>query len=146
MTPIEITTVQTHELRRRVLRDGDAAAEVDWPGDDEPTTLHLGIEHRGRIVAISTWLRRPEPDGGERRATRLRGMATDPGHTGRGLAGVLLADGIERCRVRGDAVIWANARVTALGFYERAGFEVLGPEFRTAETGLPHRRVRQVLR
>ena len=146
MTATEISPADTHDLRRRVLRAGDPDAAVDWVGDDEADTFHLGIrDGAGGVIAISTWLRRADPVDPAARATQLRGMATDPDHAGSGLGARLLDVGIERCRRRGDTVVWANARVTALGFYERAGFTVVGTVFETADTGLSHQIVRQSL-
>lgn len=132
---VELSAGQTHDLRRRVLRDGDPTAPVEWVGDDSPSTLHLGlVDDDGTIVAISTWLR----DGD---AVQLRGMATETGLSGRGLGATLLAAGVERADRSGAARIWANARTTALAFYVRHGFVAEGPEFVTPDTGLPHRRV-----
>jgi hypothetical protein len=37
--------------------------------------------------------------------------------------------------------VWANARDSALGFYERAGFTVAGDGFVTDDTRLPHHAV-----
>ena len=34
--------------------------------------------------------------------------------------------------------MWANARDTALAFYEQAGFETVGDGFITPDTALPH--------
>jgi len=146
MTPVRISAAETHDLRRRVLRTGDPAAAVEWVGDDDTGTFHLGIRDRaGVVVAVSTWMHRPDPVDPAVQATQLRGMATDPALEGRGLGSRLLEAGIERCRARDDEVVWANARVTAVGFYERAGFSVVGAEFETAATGLPHRMVRRSL-
>ena len=132
---VEITAAETHPLRRRVLRDDDPAADLRWPGDDDPDTFHLAVRDRaGAVVAVSTWRSTPP-------VTQLRGMATVPELAGTGLGSRLVAAGVERCRARGDAAVWANARVTAIGFYERAGFTVSGPTFETPDTGLPHRRV-----
>ena len=137
---VEISAADTHTLRREVLRNGDPDALVEWSGDEDPHTFHLGIrDDSGTVVAISTWLGRP-PE------TQLRGMATAPAFAGRGLGSKLLAAGVARCRARGDELVWANARVPAVGFYERAGFTVVGTEFETAATGLPHQLVRQSLR
>jgi GNAT superfamily N-acetyltransferase len=146
VTPIGITAAETHDLRRRVLRGADPDAELSWAGDDLGTTVHLGIrDDAGTIVAISTWLVRPDPFEPTRPATQLRGMATDPRLVGAGLGTRLLRAGIERCRSQGDELVWANARVSAVGFYERAGFAVVGPEFDTPDTGLPHRIVRLLI-
>lgn len=147
VTAVEITSSETHPLRQRVLRDDDPTATLDWPGDDEPTTFHLGIRNEDNdVVAIATWLARPDPEGSGRPATQLRGMATEPALAGRGLGSELLAAGIDRCRARGDELVWANARIGALGFYEHSGFRSIGPAFTTADTGLPHRHVRLELR
>ena len=142
----QISAADTYDLRRRILRAGDSDAVVEWVGDDEDSTFHLGIRDRsGAVVAISTWLHRPDPSDPAVKSTQLRGMATDPGHAGSGLGSRLLAAGIERCRSRGDTVVWANARVPATSFYERAGFTAVGDVFETADTGLPHQMVRRSL-
>jgi GNAT superfamily N-acetyltransferase len=94
-----------------------------------------------RIAAISTWLVVPYPDDPLIRAVQLRGMATDPTDIGRGLGAQLLrAVRLHAASIKAE-IIWANARLTALGFYERNGFEAVGPTFATADTGLAHRRV-----
>ncbi|MGB3735836.1 MAG: GNAT family N-acetyltransferase [Ilumatobacter sp.] len=137
----DITAVDTHDLRRRVLRDGAADAVVEWVGDDEPATVHLGATAGGQIVAISTWLDAPDPLVPDVRSRQLRGMATDPTRTGRGLGRMLLTTGLQRATAEDFDRVWANARVTALGFYESAGWTVTGPVFETAVTGLAHRHV-----
>jgi predicted GNAT family N-acyltransferase len=65
-------------------------------------------------------------------------MATDPSVRGTGMGAQVLAAGLDRAFAGGAAVVWANARDTAVGFYERHGFEVVGDGFVTADTGLPH--------
>lgn len=136
-----ITSAETHDLRRRVLRAGTVNAIVKWHGDDEATTVHLGASVDGRIVAISTWLVTPDPVSPELRSMQLRGMATDPASSGRGLGRTLLRTGLERAEADGFERVWANARITALGFYEAAGWTTTGPAFDTSATGLPHRHV-----
>ena len=42
-------------------------------------------------------------------------------------------------RAAGAPLLWANARMTALGFYERLGFEVVGEEYLHGPLGLPHK-------
>ncbi len=137
----EITASATHPLRRLVLRDGAADAVVDWVGDDDPSTVHLGATADGRIVCVSTWSAVPDPHAPGVESTRLRGMAADPAFVGRGIGRSILDAGIERARSAGSRRVWADARVTALGFYERAGMTVSGPVFVTEATGVPHRHV-----
>lgn len=130
---VELTADETHDLRRRVLRDGTPSSEVRLASDDAPGTTHLGVrDGTGRVVATSSWS--PGDDG----RVQLRMMATDPTVRGTGLGHHLLDAGIERARRAGVEVVWANARDSALGFYQAAGFEVVGDGFVTADTGLPH--------
>jgi predicted GNAT family N-acyltransferase len=136
---VEIGAGDTHDLRRRVLRNGTASDVVVFDGDDLPTTFHLGISsHDGRIVAISTWLQRPHPGSPGRPAHQLRGMATAPDVQRAGLGSELLAAGITACGDRGSEIVWAHARSTALAFYERHGFTVCGDEYVEGATGLAH--------
>ena len=137
----EVAAAETHDLRRRILRDGAAAAIVEWQGDDESTTFHLGAAADGRIVAISTWLITADPLAPDLRAMQLRGMATDPVLAGKGFGRALIDAGVQRASDDGVARVWANARVTSLGFYEAAGWIVTGPVFETVSTGLAHRHV-----
>ena len=154
MIVVRIRPEDTHVLRRRVLRDGDPGADVEWAVDDLPTTTHLAVtdtdpdggggEGRddrstaGSVIAVSTWIVTDE-------GLQLRGMATDPGHRGSGAGSLLVAAGIALARRDGHPRVWANARVTALGFYEHHGFAVEGDVFTTPDTGLPHRRVHLVV-
>lgn len=141
ITVVEVTAADTHDLRRQVLRDGVTDAVTEWNGDDDPTTIHLGVMIDGRVVAISTWLVAPDPIAPDHESVQLRGMATAPTMAGRGLGRALLDAGVERASDAGCDRIWADARVTALGFYETAGWTITGPVFATAVTGLPHRHV-----
>ena len=137
---VELGADAVHDLRRRVLRDGDRGADLDWAGDHDATTIHLGVvDPTGSVLAVSTWLRSPCPLDPTQPAVQLRGMATDPAHIGTGLGSLLLAEGLRRAS--DVELVWANARVTAIAFYERHGWTTNGPEFVTVDTGLPHRLV-----
>jgi GNAT superfamily N-acetyltransferase len=135
---VELPVESVRPLRRSVLRVGMATQDVAWPEDDLPGAFHLGVVEDGEVVAVSTWV--PRPFDGEP-AYQLRGMATVPRRQGGGLGVVLLAAGCSRVAATGTPIVWANARDTALRFYERHGFEVAGDGFVDQVTGLPHHRV-----
>lgn len=135
---VELRPEDTHDLRRRVLRDGTASDAVAFDGDTLDTTFHLGLRFGGELAAVSTWLARRYPDRPGEPGYQLRGMATDPRHRGRGLGTRLLAGGLDRCREAGATLVWARARDTALPFYERHGFTTVGPGYVDLTTGLPH--------
>jgi GNAT superfamily N-acetyltransferase len=136
----DIEAAHTHDLRRRVLRDGHAEHLV-FPEDDRPGAFHLGgwLVHGGPLVAVASFSPEPTPHRPGRRAARLRGMVTEPGNQGQGLGRGLLEEALRRLRAGGIEVLWANARDSAIGFYERLGFEVIGEGFLAGPAGdIPH--------
>jgi thiamine transport system ATP-binding protein len=138
LSVVDLRPGDTHDLRRRVLRATMPSADVTFDGDDLPTTVHLGITSDESVLAVSTWVRAPFPARPDASAVQLRGMATDPTMQGRGLGAMLLDAGVRRACASGAALVWARARSTALDFYLRHGFDVVGDEFIDATTGLPH--------
>lgn len=139
---IELTPVETHDLRRRVLRDGTPSRQVALDIDERPGTYHLGVRDAGgRVVATSSWSPVPWPGDPDRAAVQLRMMATDPATRGSGHGRLLVEAGVERAFGAGAELVWANARDTAVGFYESAGFAIAGEGFVTADTALPHHTV-----
>jgi GNAT superfamily N-acetyltransferase len=130
-----------------VLRDHlpADAVEVAYPADGEPGSFHLAVLEGDVPVAIASFSVEPAPgrDGGCA-AVRLRGMAVDPGQRGRGLGRVLIDAACARLRQAGVELLWANARSSALGFYDTLGFIAEGDQFLSHD--LPHRVVALDLR
>lgn len=131
---VELTAEETHALRLDVLRSDTPSSEVAFAEDDLPGTFHLGLRAGDAIIAISTWISRPylgEP------AVQLRGMATAPQWQGKGLGAILLDAGCTRAATVAP-LVWARARDTALEFYVRNGFTIVGEGFIDEHTAKPH--------
>ena len=130
---------ETHRLRGEVLRSG-RVKEVRIDGDDDPATLHIGaIDAGGKLVGTSSYYARPMPGSSEGPAVQLRMMAVAASVQGRGVGGRILERAISELSARGDRLLWANARDSALGFYIAHGFDIVdGSQFVHEETGLPH--------
>ena len=124
-----ITAAETRPLRHAVLRPGQSFEQTVYSRDDHPETLHLGAFDGDRLVAIASLYREARPHKSGRSGWRLRGMATDPDRLGRGFATAVLAESVAHVAAGGGGELWCNARVSALGFYLRCGFEVDGDEF-----------------
>lgn len=142
MRVVQVPAKTTHDLRRRILREGRSDAEVCFAGDDADDTLHLAvIDHRGKPVAVATSSAAPCHLRAGRRAWRIRGMAVEPDHRGEGLGSQLLHEVEARATAAGVEVLWAEARDTALHFYRSRGWSVHGNGYTTPATGLPHHTV-----
>jgi predicted GNAT family N-acyltransferase len=118
-----------YDLRGRVLRPGMPPEASLFPGDDQPGTIHLGaFTDEGRLVGIATLVRNE--------GLQLRGMATEPDVRGTGAGAALLREAHRIAQESGEP-LWCNARVVAVGFYERMGWRTEGEEFDVPTVG-PH--------
>jgi GNAT superfamily N-acetyltransferase len=129
----------TYPLRQQVLRPYQDLADLVLPGDDDPSSAHVAVrDDGGRVVATGTVRREAPPWApGRGDAWRLRGMATAPGHRGRGVGAAVLAELLDHVAGHGGGLVWCNARLPARRFYERAGFVVRGDEWDDPDIG-PH--------
>ncbi len=132
-------------LRHAVLRPGLPLETARFEGDDDPATRHFGafLRPTGEAIACVSCMRRPH-DGAD--AWQIRGMATRSDLAGRGIGRALLAVALDGLRAEdGPDLLWCNARVTALRFWQREGWAVASPVFDIPGVG-PHRVLRRTLR
>jgi GNAT superfamily N-acetyltransferase len=130
----------TYRLRRKVLRAEMAPGTEVFPGDHDRSSGHFAAYDGDEVVGVVSVMAEPEPDGAG--VWHLRGMAVDPDQQGTGVGAALigrLRDFVHRC---GGGQIWCNARVSALGFYEKQGFVRFGEPWEQPDTG-PHVRMHE---
>lgn len=108
------------EQRERDGLDGDCWHVLARAGNGEPIGCGRLAPQRkiGRLAVLAEW--------------RRHGVGT-----------ALLGELTARARTQGWADVTLDAQVSALGFYERAGFQAYGDVFDDA--GLPHRKMRLLL-
>ena len=131
-------------LRHRLLRPGRPLALAHFQGDKEPSTWHVGLFHpcppkedAPLISCASFVLNVYKTDS----AWQLRGMCTEPGHQSRGFGGLLLHAAEESIvKHSGVRLFWCNARVGAVRFYERHGWNIDSDQFDVPTVG-PHRKM-----
>ena len=133
----EVPVETTYDLRRRVLRAGRPDADFTFPEDAAAGTFHLAAQDPD-VIGVATFIPAPTQDRAGRTTYQLRGMAVDPSRQGQGVGRQLLDAAAERLRAAGVDAVWANARDTALGFYERLGWEIVGDGYVHGPMGLPH--------
>ena len=127
VTVVPVPAEATHDLRSRILRQG--GDDFVFPDDDDRVTVHLAaLGDDGRIVGVASLYRRDD-------GWQLRGMAVDDDVQGTGVGRALLEAVHER--FRGEH-LWANCRDTAVGFYERMGWRIVGEGYDLV--GMPHHR------
>lgn len=132
----QVPAADVYPLRHRVLRPRRTLADCVWAQDSDADTAHFGAILDHEIVGIASIALCPR-EGDPPNTWRLRGMATKPELQGQGIGAKVLTTCLEHAKSRGGALMWCNARTTALAFYRRHGFETVGDEFETPGVG-PH--------
>ena len=126
----DLTTLELHDILRLrgdvfVVEQQCVYPDIDGR-DTEPMTLHHWISLEGTIAVYARTL--AETDG----ATRIGRVVTAPRSRGTGLAARLVTHITDTAP--GHVVLDAQSHL--VGWYERLGYVVAGPEF--DEDGIPH--------
>lgn len=127
LTVERVPADRTYPLRQRILRPHETLEQLALPGDDDPESGHFAAIDGGVVVGTASIRREAppwEPDAVP--AWRLRGMATAEAQRSRGIGSAVLQAALEHVRDHGGGLVWCNARVPAVRFYERAGFVTRG--------------------
>lgn len=147
LSALRIDADATHALRGSVLRPDRPAAEVVFDADDAPSTRHFGvftstdrapisigsIYHEDRGAALVP----AEGDPHAGRSWRLRGMATAESFRRQGAGALVLAMCESHAALERGTLVWCNARIEAVTFYESAGWAIVSDEFDIPTVG-PH--------
>jgi GNAT superfamily N-acetyltransferase len=134
----DIDLDSTLELRQRVLRGHLPGVPATAPSDHMPDTWHLGAFRDERLVGVLSGFAQEWPERPGEAAERFRFMAVEPSEQGGGVGRALIGELITRARERGVRLLWARGRDSALDFYRRLGFRVVGESFDDEVSRLPH--------
>lgn len=116
-------------IRRVVFIEGqDVPEDLEVDGDD-PTCLHWLMHVDGKAIATAR-----VTDLGD--TAKIQRVAVLPEYRGTG-AGAALMRGILQDLAGQFQTAKLGSQTHAIGFYEKLGFEVYGPEYDDA--GIPHR-------
>lgn len=120
-------------LRRQIfVVEQGVPEELEWDGLDQQAWHFLARDSDGEAIGVARLL----PSG------QIGRMAVLPCWRGRGVGRALLNAALSEARRAGRADIFLHAQLSAVGFYERCGFERLGNPFE--EAGIPHCTMRPV--
>ena len=120
-----------------MLRPKLKVEECGFPGDDDDQTFHLGAFIDGKLVSVASFYFEKNPKLDEPYQYRLRGTATLEEHQRKGLSQELLKVAFPAIKQNLCTLVWCNARETAVGFYQKTGFEKVGDVFEIPGIG-PH--------
>ena len=131
----EISAPEAYAIRKDVLRDAIPLTEK-MDGDFDPTTFHLGAFVDDELACVATFMQHDSPYFSESQY-RLRGMATHKSYQHQGLGKSVLENAEQMLLKKKVNILWCNARVIAIKFYENCGYKIIGKEFNVHLVG-PH--------
>lgn len=137
-----ISAETTHIVRHPVLRSGLPKESCVLPGDDLPTTIHLGAYSQHVLVGVCTVLNNPKdgpftvPNG------QIRGMAVLPANQSSGVGRLLVEEAERLGKTLNFEVMWMNARKGVFVFYKSMGYKIDGALFDVPIFG-PHYRMKK---
>ena len=132
---IKLKAEDTYSIRKQVLRKNMTLSHK-MKGDHDSDALHLGVYERDILVCIGSFMKAARTDLAGRQY-QLRGMATSDGSQGNGYGKLLLQEAEAILKNNDIDIIWCNARVIAIDFYKKMGYQVMGDVFEAPQIG-PH--------
>jgi GNAT superfamily N-acetyltransferase len=130
------------DLRHRVLRAGLPRVEAIFPGDEIPTNYHFAAFEASTgspalccaTFHLNSWEDHP--------AWQLRGMATEPTWAGRGLGRGVMDLAVTTIRAASPVkFFWCNARLIAVPFYQKLGWQIASELFEIPTAGPHHQMI-----
>lgn len=137
---MEIKKVDSEEIRKLrhvVLRKGSPFFTTKYKKDKDKETIHLAAIKNKKIITCATFYPEKTEIIKSKEGYRLRGMATDPEFRRKGYGKKILKKAVLMLKRRGCDVLWCNARLVAVEFYESQGFKKTGEKFNISNIG-PH--------
>lgn len=140
---IRLATVdEILDLRWMVLRAGLPRESANFTGDDAPATHHFAAILQTQVVGCVSFMQSPfegQP------AWQLRGMAVRGDMQGKGVGAILVAFAEKFVRPANHSnIVWCNARVAALRFYQRLGWRIVSEVFEIEHAGPHYKMVKQM--
>jgi predicted GNAT family N-acyltransferase len=139
MKVLRISAQDTYQIRQQVLVPSHDLQKAKFENDDdEDVSFHLGAFKQSKLVSVASFFYERNPIFPDLHQYQLRGMATLPENQGQGLSSELLATAFPIIKQNFCTLLWCNARESATGFYEKAGFKKLNDEVFMIDDIGPH--------
>jgi len=132
----EITAIETFLVRHPVLRKGKPIESCQFEGDDLNTTKHFGLYEDSNLVGVISIFECKSVLFNEKKQFQIRGMAVLENFQKKGFGEALMHHAELALQKEKANLIWFNARKTALGFYEKLGYRIIGDPFEIENVGI----------
>ncbi|MEK6878334.1 MAG: GNAT family N-acetyltransferase [Nanoarchaeota archaeon] len=128
-----------YDLRFRILREPWNQARGSEKDDLEEQSIHLMVTENGAPLSIG------RAHLNTQKEAQIRYMVTHPEYQGKGFGSLVLKELERRVKEQGAECIILNSRESAIPFYEKHGFKIIG-EAPTMFQVVKHKKMRKDLK
>ena len=131
----EITANETFSVRQPILRPGRPIESCHFEGDNLISTIHFGYYNEADLIGVISVFKNASENFNAEKQFQIRGMAVLENHQKKGIGAVLVLHTENLLKTEGKHLIWFNARETAVGFYKKLGYKIIGEQFEITGVG-----------
>ena len=131
----EITSLATFPVRHPVLRAGKPIDSCCFEGDDLDTTKHFGIFESENLIGVISIFKNCHAQFDDTISFQFRGLAILENFQKQGLGQKLITYCENYTSSQKGSLIWFNARIKAVGFYEKLNYKIIGDTFEIKDVG-----------
>ena len=131
----KIDAIATFAVRQAVLRAGKSLESCKFDGDDLESTIHFGYFEDHKLIAVASLFRKSSNLFENTIQFQLRGMAVLASHQKLGIGALLFNKCNEYSTNYHNAILWFNARTSAVPFYQRLNCKIVSNAFIIADVG-----------
>ena len=131
-TTMEIRTIsstQTFEIRRPILRGGRPLESCKFIGDDDDETLHFGAYDNDNLIGVLSCYVNNGVHFTQGKNYQIRGVAVVEKLQQKGIGKVLMLHAEKALKAKECDHVWLNARVIAKSFYTKLDYLEIGTVF-----------------
>ena len=132
----KISAQETFTVRHPMLRKGKPIESCHFDGDDLGTTSHFGLYEYNKIEGVISLFENNNSLFADKHQGQIRGMAVLENNQGKGFGRLLVEHSENVMKLQNISLIWFNARINAVGFYQKMGYEIIGNSFEIPNIGV----------
>lgn len=125
----EVAVESILPIRSAELLKGKDPEQCRLPEDNTQDAVHLGLFNEGKIIGCLSVFSKSNSEFEAENQYQYRGMAVTKEYQGNAIGNLLLNKADQILLERESRFVWLNARVRALSFYRRNGYNVVGGSF-----------------
>lgn len=131
----EISSTATFAVRHPILRVGKPLSSCRFEGDELISTKHFGLFQEGVLVGVISLFENKNLLFDREDQFQIRGMAVLENHQKKNYGRLLVQTVESFLKTNNSNFIWFNARIIAIGFYQKLGYQIVGLPFEIGDVG-----------